>query len=75
MDSKEIKERLAKGEKLFCPECDLWFLYEGAKDEDDGDCEIIMCANPFMGCSDLDIEAHSKLITNNFNKFYKKVDR
>ena len=67
MNSKEIDERLAKGELLFCPECDLYH-----DDEGQGVCEVIMCSNPFAGCSDLDIEAHSKLITNNFNEFYRK---
>lgn len=68
MDSKEIDERLAKGELLFCPECDLYHNDEGQMV-----CEIIMCSNPFSGCSDLDIEAFDKLITDNFKEFHKKV--
>jgi len=69
MDSKEIEERLAKGELLYCPECDIWH-----DDEGQGVCEIIMCANPFIGYSELDIEAHSKLITKNFNKLYNQEE-
>lgn len=69
MDSKEIDNRLTKGELLYCPECDLWH-----DDEGQGVCEIIMCANPFIGYSELDIEVHSKLITNNFKVYYKKEE-
>lgn len=65
MDSKEIEKKLNEGELLFCPECDLFF-------PDTEECEIICCTNPFMGPSDLDIDYMSRLVTENFNKFYNK---
>jgi len=68
MDSKEIKERLAKWENLFCPECDLYHDEEGQ-----GICEAIICANLFIGYSDLEIEAFSNLLTKNFNMLYEKM--
>ncbi len=64
MYSKEIDERLAKGELLYCPECDLFHDEEGQSV-----CEIIICANPFMGYSELDFEAYSNLLITNFKKW------
>lgn len=62
MELKEIKERIEKGEKLYCPECDLF-------DNETEDCEIIICENPFIGYSELSIEAHKKRIYKNYNKW------
>lgn len=60
MNKKEIDKRLAEGKLLYCPECDLYY-------EESGVCEIIICANPFIGYSELDIEAYSNLLIKNFN--------
>lgn len=64
MELKEIEERLEKGEELYCPECDLF-------NNETEDCEIIICGNPFIGYSELEIETHKKEIYRNFNKYYK----
>ncbi|MFW9881473.1 MAG: hypothetical protein ACFFG0_51065 [Candidatus Thorarchaeota archaeon] len=67
MDNEEIDKRLANGELLFCPECDLFH-----NDNNQAVCEIIICTNPFTGPSDLDIEDRITQTVNNFNSFYKK---
>lgn len=68
MNIKEIHERLDRGELLYCPECDLYH-------EESGVCDIIICENPFIGYSELSIEAHQELITKNFKKFYKSEEK
>jgi len=51
MDLDEINRRLKEGEMLYCPECDLYH-------EECGACDIICCENPFVGYSELSLEAY-----------------
>ena len=66
MDSEEIDKRLKDGELLFCPECDLFY-------PESETCQIIVCTNPFLGPSDLDIENYSEKTKQYFNERYKGV--
>ena len=64
MNSEEIDKRLKKGELLFCSECDLFF-------SESKTCKIIICSNPFLGPSDLDIEDHMNQLENNIKQVEK----
>jgi len=50
MHIEEINRRLRNGEKLFCPDCDLFF-----NDHGQNVCEIIICEDPFSGPTEEDL--------------------